>query len=194
MRPELNIDLIFDLPRGGLSDYEASLRYHDITDSELAEIVDLLPGIKELTLRDSAVTNVGFEHLKRLSGLKRLELYGNQEVRDAALDHVGALTNLRELGLAFTRITDAGVQKLSGMVQLEKLDVRCSRVTDAGLRQLQGLKRLRHLDLAGTHVTDAGLESLRDLPLRHLYLGHTDVSVAGVERLEKELPECEIKQ
>jgi WD40 repeat protein/Leucine-rich repeat (LRR) protein len=144
------------------------------------------------------------EHVKGLSDLESLHLFGNQ-VTASGLEHLKGLTKLREL--TFTGITDAGMANLSGLSLLERLYLD-GGVTDAGLIHLKGLAKLRELSLGHTKVTGPGLEHLEastglemldltyaritdtglaHLPpnLRTLLLRKTKVSDAGLEHVKK---------
>jgi len=74
-----------------------------------------------------------------------------------------------------------------------------SPVTDADLASLKGLPHLRSLDLnADSKLTDAGLVNLRDLrnlnQLEMLDLSNTQVTDTGVAKLQKALPNCDIRK
>ena len=148
-------------------------------------------GIPGLILRDA--TDADLEHLKGLTGLQVLVLFGTQ-VTDTGLEHLKALTRLQVLVLSDTQVTDAGLEHLKGLTGLQYLHLWGMRVTDAGLEHLKALTRLQVLVLSDTQVTDAGLEYLNGLTaLRELWLPHTQVTPAGVEQLKKYLPNVVVK-
>src|SRR5262249_24350581 len=90
-------------------------------------------------------------------------------VTDAGVAELKELTELREIMLAYSKITDDGVKHVNTFRNLESLSFYECRSTDKGMVQLKDLKKLRRLDL---------------------YL--TDVTPAGVKELLNALPECEI--
>ena len=90
----------------------------------------------------------GLSHLRRLSGLTRLDL-GGTKIGDAGLAHLEGLTKFRDLVLLYTRVGDAGLAHLKGMVNLQSLNIGSTAVTDAGLVHLKGLTGLQHLDPGG---------------------------------------------
>src|SRR5438132_1461123 len=58
-------------------------------------------------------------------------------------------------------ITDAALVHIGRLTQLQGLDLQGARVTDAGLAHLRGLTHLYTLNLSGSKVTGAGLVHLR---------------------------------
>lgn len=165
----------------------------------------------------SSVTDAGLDHLKGMTGLRRLHLPWLR-VSDAALKHVEGLTALRSLGLTGTRVTGTGFQHLKGLPALEELylghtrvddrglihvgrltglevlDLSTTKITDAGLVDLKGLHNLKTLDLAGTKIGNAGLAHLKGLTsLQELNLWKTHATDVGVQELQNALPNLKIK-
>ena len=149
-----------------LFDARTGLRDSDLT---------ALKGLRNVEALDldqcDAITDRGLSALRPLSGLKELDLSRNRllvtpedvqpKLSDAALVHVGKLSNLRQLTLAGNHITDAGLARLTGLAHLEYLDLRETLVTDAGLEPLKRLKRLKTLRAAKTRITPEGAMALR---------------------------------
>jgi hypothetical protein len=78
---------------------------------------------------------------------------------------------------------------------LQGLCLEKSPVTDAHLKQVVRLRKLKYLSLFGTRVTDEGLGQLAGLKdLEVLLLNGTAVTDDGVARLQKALPNCEIRR
>ena len=74
------------------------------------------------------------------------------------------------------------------------VDFADTGVADADLAHLESLTNLERLNLYYTDVTDAGLERLKGLPkLAWLNVQITHVSYEGVKKLQKALPNCEIR-
>jgi hypothetical protein len=91
------------------------------------------------------------------------------------------------------RLTDAGLEHIGGLSQLKELELQGTALGDTGLKCLANLRRLRSLALTDTNVTDAGLENLRELSqLQELYLLKTRVTNEGVAKLQNALPNCTI--
>lgn len=51
--------------------------------------------------------------------------------------HLTRLTEIRTLGLPWTRITDNGLEHLQSLTSLRLLDLRHTQVTDEGIDRLQ---------------------------------------------------------
>jgi len=155
-----------------------------------------------LDLLDSPVVDEHLQHLKVLTKLERVYLSGLTRITDAGLQHLTNLTNLKELDISGSvanpnrrHITDTGLEHLKGLTNLEKLSLNHTQITDAGLAHLMGLHSLKMLDLRNTMVTDLALEFLWRLKkLELLNLADTKVSAEGVSKLQKALPNCEIRR
>ncbi len=84
-------------------------------------------------------------------------------ISDAAMKHVGALTNLRKLHLSNTPITDAGMSQLTNLQELRSLNLFATGITAEGLKSLASLKKLENIYLYKTSVSGSEYESLRAL-------------------------------
>jgi Leucine-rich repeat (LRR) protein len=149
-----------------------------------APIADRLKDVSSLTMNDDEVTDAALEHLKALTNLSWLSLDGTQ-VSDKGLEHLKALTNLSWLSLDGTQVTDKGLEHLKALTNLSWLSLDGTQVSDKGLEHLKALTNLSTLDLAGTQVSDKGLEHLKALTnLSTLDLAGTQVSDEGLEHLK----------
>lgn len=83
--------------------------------------LEYLPNLRDVVLPLNRCTDAGLVHLRKLTQLRRLDLYG------------GADEKVRGL------ITDAGMAHLEGLKNLEYLRLRGSQITDEGLAHLKGL-------------------------------------------------------
>jgi hypothetical protein len=128
-------------------------------DDELKGMVDLPFGFA-LSLAESAVSDAGLKHLKRLKNLTALYLNG-VKVTDSGLKDLSELKNLTYLGLELTHVTDAGIKELKELKNLQCLNLARTKVTDLGLSELKDLKNLVRLNIAGTKVTDTGERELK---------------------------------
>jgi hypothetical protein len=179
--------------RGG---FESQFHVWDDEEAEAAKERKVIAEIKKLggkftlangfvikvNLANTAVTDAGLAHLKGLTNLQSLFLWG-ANVTDAGLEHLKGLTNLQSLNLSHTKITDAGLEHLKGLTNLQSLYLSNTQVTDD----------LQSPYLSNTKITDAGLEHLKGLTkLQWLHLGYTQVTDAGVEDLERALPNVHI--
>ena len=104
--------------------------------------------------------------LRRLVGddlfnsVRSVDFSGN-ELRDAWLEHIKMLSQLRELHLVETNATDADIEQIKSLSQLNVLALDGTQVTDAGLGHVGSLSQLRDLDIGSTQVTDAGVKKLQ---------------------------------
>ncbi len=130
----------------------------------------------------------------KLDRVRRVGLYHNAGVTDAALRHLGNLTDLVVLDLRGTDVTDDGLVHLTGITNLEGLALNDTNVTDRGLDTLAKFTSLKHLGLEGTSISDEGLVQLRSLTnLESLLLNHcSGVSYSGATRLRELMPKCHI--
>jgi hypothetical protein len=87
----------------------------------------------------------------RLSGTK----FG-----DADLQHLSALTGLKELVLSDSRVSDRGLRSIEAFSSLRLLWLNSPRVGNAGLAHLAKLKSLETLSLQGGRWSDKGLAHL----------------------------------
>lgn len=116
-----------------------------------------------------------------------------QNIGNADLIHIGALSGLQRLDLSGTAITGLGLEHLRELDQLIELALRDTAIDDIGLQNLQGLTRLRILDLTGTNVTDAGLIRLVRLPkLEELKLRNTHVTPEGLSAFADSRPKVRL--
>ncbi|MGD0899143.1 MAG: hypothetical protein ABR915_15000 [Thermoguttaceae bacterium] len=163
----------------------------EVRDDDFAA-VEQLTQLNSLGLLYSHVTDDGLGHIKALTQLRCFWIYG-ADVTDAGVSQLRGLAKLQGLGLGATPVSDAGIELLRDLPELKSLYLRETRVTDAGLERLSHFAHLQELDLTLTRITDAGLEKLGTMKeLRQLHLGDTKVTSDGVNRLQRQLPECEI--
>jgi len=135
-------------------------------------------------LHSPRISDAAMEHVRALPQLKELWLF-NSEITDAGLRHLKDLKKLEKLGHNSAKVTDAGLSHLKSLSQLKVLALNNTQITDAGLEHLKDLKQLHELFLIDTQITDAGLKRLRGLTqLWDLRLGGTKVTDAGLQYLK----------
>ncbi|MBI1904599.1 MAG: hypothetical protein HYS13_26180 [Planctomycetia bacterium] len=144
----------------------------NFTDQRLVELSPwwiTFPGLKDLDLSGSGVTDAGLVYL-RGSGLSNLILHD-------------------------TRVTDAGLMYLAGLPNLYSLSLQQTSVGDGGLLALKSLPGLTTLYLSGTKVSDAGLDVLAAMPkLTYVQLDAVSISGAAVRKLEAARPDLHISR
>jgi Leucine-rich repeat (LRR) protein len=150
-----------------------------IEDSDLSEVA-ACSEVRELDLSHTRVTDIGFQRLKGLRNLERVDLYYAEQLGDGALAAMREWKKLRYLTLRGTKVSDAGLAHLAGL-PIKELDVGFSLFTDGGFDHLVNLPRLQRLTIGGNKVTDAGLNSLRLMPQL------TELDLGGVQRTDSGL-------
>jgi internalin A len=154
----------------------------NVTDAALMHITKLTQ-LKNLTLRNSQISDSGLEQLKDMPRLEGINLPLNTKMTDAGLIHLKGMKRLKYLSLG-TNITDAGLEQLRGLTELKGLALLNTKISDNGLVNLKNFVKLEGLDLSGTNITDAGLEHLKGLTaLRHIKLQSTQITDAGLANL-----------
>jgi Leucine-rich repeat (LRR) protein len=106
-------------------------------------------------------------------------------ITDADLTRLAALSHLRKLNLAHTKITDVGMQYLTGLTGVTDLNLYYAEyITEDGIAPLRGWTGLERLNLRGTKVTSKVFEHLAHLPaLRSLDLAYTQIDDEDFEQL-----------
>src|SRR6266540_2860702 len=117
-----------------------------ITDRELP-ILQELPQLEDLSLRNTEVSDLGAAHVSRIQTLRKL-VVSHTLLSDAALDKLGALTNLQTLDLSHTLVEGSGLRALSGLTALRELALSNTPLRDEGLLHLAGLTGLEKLVLS----------------------------------------------
>ncbi len=139
-----------------------NLRSSWIEDSDLLELARLTT-VSDLDLSETRITDIGFQALKTLPGVTRVNLYYTEQIGDGALAAMKGWKQLRSLNLRGTKVTDAGLVQLAGL-PIETIDVGYSLFTDNGFDALVNLQQLKRLAVGGNKITDTGLNSVRLLP------------------------------
>ncbi len=120
--------------------------------------------------------------------------WGEQQLSDDILYHVGRIKTLRELStggggpIQFIRrsrdcVSDSGIAHLASLTKLHRLEINCTGVTDTGLRCLAGMSEMRSLELAGTSINGTGLSELRFDELQVLNLHETRCDNASIAHI-----------
>ncbi len=166
--------------------------------------------LQRLTLVQNQVNDIGARRLAKLQELRALDLRGNMEAGDMALEVVAELPKLTGFKHRSTAVTDSGLESLSRNQTLDSLLMQDFVITDQSgphlaklgkLTQLEvfrcqgfgtdgvlalkgmGLTRLTLRDLP--NIDDRALEVFDDLPkLRRLFLHElTSVGDSGLQHL-----------
>ena len=89
----------------------------------------------------------------------------NDQITDAALDHVGQFPRLELLLLKQSQASDPGLEKVSKVTSLKRIYMwNATDVTDAGIAHLASLQNLEYLHCSESGITDAAFETFVQLP------------------------------
>ncbi|CAI5476865.1 unnamed protein product [Closterium sp. Yama58-4] len=102
-----------------------------------------------------------------------LDLNGLDDVSDAMLAHVSAMTHVKSINLdSSSGFSAEGIKHLYRLPRLETLDLQGADVSDSALEGIGSLTSLKQLYFLKNAVTDAGLSHLTALSsLKELWLG-----------------------
>jgi len=139
-------------------------------DDAAAAAIAKLP-LRRLSLRRTAITDAGLEHLAGMRHLEHIDLSDSRGVTDRGVAALAECKTLRSINVRGARgVTDETLQKLSDL-PLESIDLtsygnRQSRMhamfTDEGLKALAANPTLKRVVLMGAPlITKAGIAHLR---------------------------------
>lgn len=178
--------------------------------NSVVKILSELDKLQRLTLVQNQVNDIGARRLEKLKELRSLDLRGNMEAGDMALEVVAELPKLTGFKHRSTAVTDSGLEYLSRNQTLDSLLMQDFVITDQSGPHLAKLGKLTQLEvfrcqgfgsdgvlaLKGMSLTrltlrdlpnldDRALEVFDDLPkLRRLYLHElTSVGDSGLTHL-----------
>ncbi len=143
----------------------ADFRGVEISDTDLSPLAGL-KSVRNLDLRDCAVTNEGMPALAGLTSLRALRFSGKSgatDVTDKSMEVFGKLTNLKVLSLDYLKFAagEEGLSKLGGLKDLEELYIGNTLVNDASLRVIaDSFPKLKKLRTAASQVSDEGAKHI----------------------------------
>lgn len=137
------------------------LKYLDLNrtkiDDKALAAIGQLPLLETLALSDTAITAVGLKHLAGLSELTFLELNSNA-ISGPGLQALAKLPKLKILMLERTDVTDRDMEALGKIAALKELHLAYTKLTDAAIAHFMELK-LELLMVNNTKVTRDGLKA-----------------------------------
>ena len=108
------------------------------------------------------IDDAALVHLRKLTGLKLLNLDGSQ-IRGPGLEHLWGLPLLQTLMLRRTGLSDDGLKYLGGLRSPRMLYLSDTKLSDNGLVHLAGLHKLESLILYRCNITGKGFSHLTEL-------------------------------
>lgn len=191
------------------SDPKMNKEYY--TDKGLAELANCRL-LDELNIGSIGITDVGIDHIAKLNNLKKLMLFGCENVTDAGLAKLSGLKSLTNLYVKSADISIEGLNNLksmpsltdltvydlqrggtildlSGLTALEKIRLVFKRpsedvFSDADLKCLAGLKRIKWQQISPCNYTDNGLAYLAGLTnMERLSIGGSGMTDEGLKYL-----------
>jgi serine/threonine protein kinase/WD40 repeat protein len=189
---------------------DITLWYSKVEDIELAKLLSSLPRIRNLSLRNttvsdatleviarlpvtslnisySKVADVGLRNLRQKTQLTSLDLSGTKVSEQVLLEVLPSLTKLNSLNLNELQVSDQVMEVIAKLPIQDSLGLSKTQVTDKGLALLAG-KKIRSIFLSETGITNQGLLHLRDVfqgtNASSLELAKTQISDEGLRHLE----------
>lgn len=181
------------------------------TDKGLAELANCRL-LEELNIGSIGITDAGIDHVVKLNNLKKLMLFGCENVTDAGLSKLTVLKSLTNLYVKGADVSIEGLNNLksmpflkslivydlqrrgpildlSGLTALEKIRLVFKRLSkdefsDADLICLTGLKSIKWLQNSPSNYSDKGLAYLAGLTnMERLNIGGSGMTDAGLKYL-----------
>lgn len=146
----------------------ADFRGVEVSNDDLKSLQGL-KSIRNLDLRDCAVTTAGIPAIEGLTSLKALRFSGKSgktDVTDDAMSSIGKLTNLKVLALDFLKFAAGadGLRQLSDLKNVEELYIGNTLVNDESLEVIaQNFPKLKKLRVAASQVSDEGAKHIAKL-------------------------------
>jgi len=140
---------------------DLGLSHRPVGEAELAHLVKI-PKLRVLNLYQSGITDEWIARLvEQRPDLTSLQIGGNKDLTDRALESIGRCTSLSVLHLSGAQISDAGLSHLGACQKLKHLFLDNTAITDGGLTHLARLKNLKEIRLGSTKVTEAGVAKIQ---------------------------------
>jgi hypothetical protein len=146
-------------------------------------------GLMSLIFLAGALTARG-ENEKEDKAVAAIEKLGGKVERD----NKKAGAPVISVDLTSKDVKDADLDCLQDLGELKSLKLDNTRITDDGLKRVKGLKNLRSLTLSFTAISDEGLKHLTGLSnLEFLHVGYcAKVTAKGKADVQKALPKIKI--
>ena len=155
-----------------------------MTDEDFALLKEL-PGLRDLSLYQTGISDDHLQHLAKLEHLQFLMICG-ANVKGPGIKSLANLPILTEMHISASPLNDGAAQALSQCTQLSTLGVSGTPIGNDDLIHFQRLPQLRQLYLNATAITDDGLKHLKQMPqLCFLGLVQTTITDDGLAHLKQ---------
>lgn len=151
-----------------------------ISDGDL-DAVSAMPKLRVLRLGQTKIGDTGLERLRALREVRELDLYYAEYITEDGLAHLRGWKQLEKLNLRGTRVTSKVFAHLGALTGLRSLDVAFTQVDDEGFEELLKLGELNHLALGGNRLAGSCLAVLKSLPAL------TSLDAGGTQRVDSGL-------
>ena len=115
--------------------------------TKIVKILSDMPQLQRLTLVQNRVNDIGAQRLSQLTALRALDMRGNMEAGDMALDVVAGLPKLTAFKHRSTAVSDSGIESLSRSQTLDSLLIQDFNITDQSGQSLAKLGKLTQLEI-----------------------------------------------
>lgn len=161
-----------------------------VTDVGLNRLAGKLPGLEELDLSSSEITDAAANALLQFPQLKRLHLSGEGKLSDKTLATVGKIRLLDALHIFHMVIGADAAKNFAELPDLRILDISCSTVEDKAFEAICQVK-LSSLAFISSKVSDKAFPniskctSLRELAVQGRILNAADLAaLAALKQLQ----------
>lgn len=151
-----------------------------ISDADL-DTVAAMPKLRVLRLGQTKIGDTGLERLRALREVRELDLYYAEYITEDGLAHLRGWKRLEKLNLRGTRVTSKVFAHLGALTGLRWLDVAFTQVDDEGFDELLKLGALEHLALGGNRLAGSCLAALKSMPAL------TSLDAGGTQRVDSGL-------
>jgi len=165
-----------------------------LTDEGLAVVRSLDFTLRNLSVEDTMITDVGLEHIGKMNLTDLLRIHGCDHITDAGFQHLEGLASL--VNLEYSSKSKLSGKTFQSIGKLKSLNVLVAQLsfTNEDLAPLLSLSKLHTLGLSNTTLTDEGLLSLAALSnLKNIYIEKTKVTATGVKKFRAARPKVSVK-
>ncbi len=148
------LKVIKDLPELRSLSLNHVLAVDDLTMSTIAAN----PGIKELYLDSTHITDVGLNELEKLENLEVLNI-SSTSITGAGFERFKGHKHLRSVIAQRSQLKDDALKYLLGS-PIEVLEIDMSGVTDMGMVHIGKMKNLKRLSMGFSNISDFGIRKL----------------------------------